>query len=46
MAVYTDRFLRLREWTREKVALAVHGLRRLVTVHGPMRISEQMVCQN
>ena len=46
MIIYTDRFQRLREWSREKVVLALHGLRRLINVHGPIRISENMVCQN
>lgn len=46
MFVYTDRCLPLKEWSREKVVLALHGLRRLITVHGPIRISEHMLCEN
>jgi hypothetical protein len=25
---------------------ALHGLRRLISVHGPIRITEPMICQN
>jgi hypothetical protein len=46
MVLYTDRFLRLREWSREKMVFALHGLRRLISVHGPMRINENMLGQN
>ncbi len=46
MFIYTDRFLHLKEWNREKMVLALHGLRRLISIHGPIKITEHMVCEN
>ena len=37
--LYTDRMLPLKEWTREKLILAIQGIRKLVAIHGPIKIT-------
>ncbi len=46
MFIYTDRFLHLKEWNRERMILALHGLRRLISIHGPIKITEHMLGEN
>ncbi len=46
MYLYTDRMLPLQHWNQENLTLAIQGLQKLVSVHGPFRIAEKMICQN
>ncbi len=39
MWIYTDELQRVRDWSREKVVAMVQGLRKLVSIHGPIRIT-------
>lgn len=46
MWIYTDELQRVRDWSREKVVAMVQGLRKLVSIHGPIRITQSMLGQS
>lgn len=46
MYLYTDRMLPLKQWNKDKFILAVQGIHQLVSVHGPFKIAERMICEN
>lgn len=46
MHLYTDRMLPLKDWKKEKLVLALQGLVKLVSVHGPIKITESMICED
>jgi len=46
MHLYTDKMLPLKYWNKEKMIPALHALKKLVSVHGPIKISEGMICEN
>jgi hypothetical protein len=46
MHIYTDRIAPLRAWRREKVVNVLQGLRKLIGIHGPIKITERMICEN
>jgi hypothetical protein len=46
MYIYTDRTLSMRLWSRERVLTGLQGLRRLINVHGPIKITERMLSEN
>lgn len=46
MYIYTDRILPIRTWRRDRVLIALQGLRRLIGIHGPIKITERMICEN
>ena len=46
MYLYTDKMLPLKIWSRQKLLNALQGLRKLVSIHGPIKITEGMICEN
>ena len=46
MHLYTDRMLPLKEWTRDKFIIAIQGLKKLVTIHGPFKITDRLIGEN
>ena len=41
--IYTDITLPMRAWNCERVVAALQGLRRLISIHGPIKITERMI---
>jgi hypothetical protein len=46
MYIYTDRTLPMRIWSKERVLTGLQALRRLISVHGPIKITERMLNEN